>query len=204
MRTDFYFDPACPWSWITSRWLTEVAEVRDLEVRWRPFSLFIKNYVMTEPTDYYVGARQGIEFTHSLIRVIEAVRAELGDDPVGALYTEMGYRIHNNKNRDFTPHDILEAAGIDTKYAAAATDESWDEVITASMHDLFAITGEDIGVPSIVFERSEGFFGPVISPAPTGEAALALFDSMYTMAMTPGFWELKRGRTNPPMFADRP
>lgn len=204
MRTDFYFDPTCPWSWIASRWLNEVATHRDLEVRWRSFSLYIKNYVMVEASEKAQEYRPRYFAQHRNLRFIEAVRDELGDVPVKSLYVEMGSRIHHDKERDFTPSEVLESVGLDTKYAASADDESWDEVITASMEDLFEVCGNDIGVPAIVFEGEKGFFGPVISPAPTGEDALALFDAMYAMATSYGFWELKRTRLNPPIFAERP
>ena len=203
MRTDFYFDPWCPWCWITSRWLVEVAGQRDLHVRWRPFSLYLKDFEMAESGPGSEAYRVEAMFTHRLLRVIEAVRADLGDHPVGALYTEMGERIHLDRDKGFGPEEILSKLGIDTKYAAAAEDQAWDEVIVDSMKDLFAVCGTDIGVPSLVFEGKDGFFGPVISPAPTGDAAGDLFDSMYTMATTPGFWELKRDRVNPLIIADR-
>ena len=204
MRTDFYFDPICPWCWITSRWLMEVAVERDLEVRWRPFSLYIKNYVLVKPSEVAEQYRPRYFAQHRNLRVVEAVREELGDGPVESLYVEMGSRVHHDREIDFTPAEVLDAVGLDTKYAAAADDDAWDEVILASMKELFEVCGDDIGVPSIVFEGKEGFFGPVISPAPTGEDALALFDAMYAMATSYGFWELKRTRANPPVFAERP
>ncbi len=182
----------------------EVSAARDLEVRWRPFSLYIKNYVMAEASEKAQEYRPRYLAQQRNLRVIEAVRADLGDGPVESLYVEMGSRVHHDKQRDFTPSEVLEAVGLDTKYAAAADDDAWDDVILASMEDLFEVCGDDIGVPSIVFEGREGFFGPVISPAPTGKDALALFDAMYAMATSYGFWELKRTRANPPIFAERP
>ena len=199
-RVDFFFDPVCPWCWITSRWLVDVAEHRDLEINWRTFSLRIKNRDVEMDETYVNGHERGLR----ALRVVEAARSEHGESAVLPLYTELGRRYHHDKDRDADLGDVLEAAGYERALASAADDDSWDAVIEASMKDALDLVGDDVGVPIISFDGNAGFFGPVLSPAPTGEAAAQLFDSLHAMATLDGFWELKRTRTNPPMFSDRP
>jgi len=200
MKIDFYFDPLCPWCWITSRWITEVSEHRDLELRWRPFSLAIKNDA-DGSKDYHPVAEWGLRG----LRVIEAVRRELGDGAVARVYSEMGARKHNDRVELPSHADVLSALGIDPALAGAADDESWDAVIQESMDAALELAGDDVGVPTIVYEGRTAFFGPVISPAPTGEAALRLWDGLATLATTTdGFFELKRTREVGPIFGDRP
>lgn len=199
-RVDFFFDPMCRWCWITSRWLVEVSEHRDLEVSWRTFSLRIKNRDVDMDEKSVMRHELGLR----ALRVVEAARAEHGDSAVLPLYTEMGRRYHHDKDRDADLGNIVEAAGYERALASAADDKAWDAVIEASMKDALDLVGEDVGVPIISFDGSAGFFGPVLSPAPTGEAAAQLFDSLHAMATLDGFWELKRTRTNPPILADRP
>lgn len=199
-RVDFFFDPVCPWCWITSRWLVDVSERRDLDINWRTFSLRIKNRGVEMDEKYVKGHERGL----LALRVVEAARAAHGDSAVLPLYTEMGRRYHHDKDRDASLADIVRAAGFDPSLADAADDESWDAVIESSMKEALELVGDDAGVPIISFDGKAGFFGPVLSPAPTGEDAAQLFDSLHTMATLDGFWELKRTRTNPPMFAERP
>lgn len=199
-RVDFFFDPVCPWCWITSRWLVDVSERRDLDINWRTFSLRIKNRGVEMDEKYVEGHDRGLR----ALRVVEAARAEHGDTAVLPLYTEMGRRYHHDKDRDASLVDIVRAAGFDPALADAADDESWDAVIESSMKEALELVGDDAGVPIISFDGKAGFFGPVLSPAPTGEDAAQLFDSLHAMATLDGFWELKRTRTNPPMFAERP
>ena len=200
MQIDFYFDPVCPWCWITSRWITEVSEHRELDLTWRPFSLAIKNDE-DGSKDYDAVSEWGLRG----LRVIEAVRRELGDAAVARMYSEMGARKHNDRI-DFPDHaDILATLGIDSTLAEAAEDDAWDAVIEASMDNALELAGDDVGVPTIVYEGKTAFFGPVISPAPTGEAALRLWDGLATLATTTdGFFELKRTREVGPIFGERP
>ena len=200
MQIDFYFDPLCPWCWITSRWITEVSEQRDLDLTWQPFSLAIKNDTDGSKT-YGPTEEWGLRG----LRVIEAVRRRLGDAAVGRVYSEMGARKHND-GVGFPDHgDVLSVLGIDVALAEAADDESWDSVIEASMDSALELAGDDVGVPTIVYEGRTAFFGPVISPAPTGGAALRLWDSLATLATTTdGFFELKRTREVGPIFGERP
>lgn len=200
MKIDFYFDPVCPWCWITSRWLAEVAPKRPVEIRWRTFSLYVKNQGLDLPEDYWTVSGWGRE----ALRIAEAGRVWEGESFVGDLYTELGARVHNDQ--EYLPDlaECLQAIGRPADWAAAADDTQWDEAIGDSMADVLGLLGDDIGVPAIVFDGKYGYFGPVISPAPTGEAALTLFDSFATLAAQPGIWELKRERTVGPVFGPRP
>ncbi len=188
---DFYFDPICPWCWITSRWLREVAPQRDLTVRWRSFSLHVKNYEM-EGGHGKEDARGRYWQTHQALRVIEAVRMAMGDEIVDALYLEYGRRYHHDRERPVSIEDWVTSAGLDASWIFAADEPRWDATIRASMDEALRVTGPDVGVPIIVFDGVAGFFGPVVSPAPTGEAALELFDHVEYLARAPWFHELKR------------
>lgn len=200
MRIEFFFDPLCPWCWITSRWITEVSEHRNLDLTWRSFSLAIKND--PEDTKDYGPVR---EWGLRGLRIIEAARRDLGQGAVARLYSEMGARKHND-GVDLPDHgDVLATLGMDPSLLHAADDERWDEVIRASMDSALELAGDDVGVPTIVYEGRTAFFGPVISPAPTGEAALRLWDGLATLATTTeGFFELKRTREVGPIFGERP
>ena len=197
---DLYFDPICPWCWVTSRWLEEVRPLRDLDLRWRSFSLHLKNADLERSDE----ARRATMFGLRCLRVVEAVR-ELGGEPaVATFYTELGSRIHHDRDREFDLADALEGAGLDRSISQAADDETWDTTIESSMKEALALAGDDVGVPLIAFDGAAAFFGPVVSPAPTGEAAAELFDHVSALAMMPGFWELKRSRSGRPELGDRP
>ena len=195
MTLDFFFDPRCPWTWLTSRWVVEVAPLRGVPVRWRAYSLDI------DKTDPPTTAQQ-------TLRVVEAVWAQHGDEPIGRLYTEIGTRFHlqDDKSLD-AARGALEAAGLDPGFMAAADDEKWDEEIRGSMAEATEQVGDDVGVPILVFsdgERVAGIFGPVVSPTPRGEEALALWDHVVALAWSPSFYELKRSRAGSPELSLRP
>ncbi len=200
MRIDYWFDPICPWCWVTSRWLSEeVAIQRGLEINWRPISLLFKNK-MEADHPYFEPASK----TRDLLRVFLAVKDELGNEVAGGFYTAAGTMIHVEGRTDVTATGILERAGLDTKFAEAAGDETLDEVIKTEMADGIALVGEDVGTPIISYEtpsgNRQGFFGPVISKKPRGEEALALWDAVTTLSSFDAFWELKRTRTVQPEF----
>lgn len=204
-RLDFFFDPICPWCWITSRWLTEVAPHRDVDVRWRSFSLYEKNYQRNEAApESYDRISEQVSASHRALRISEAVRAVDGEAAVGDLYLELGRRIHHDGDKIPDLAEVVAAAGLDAARADAADDAAWDAVLSASMDEAIAVAGFDVGVPLLVFDGERGFFGPVISPRPTGDAALELFDAVHTLAAQPGFWELKRDRTSGPDVGARP
>jgi hypothetical protein len=197
MELDVWIDPACPWCWLTSRWIEDVAPERDLQVRWRPISLKFKNDVQPDSPFF-----EATTFTLGLLRIMERLRAEGAEDRLGELYTAVGTRIHQQGQQQFDPADALAEVGLDPSLAAAAADDSWDEVIRAHMADGLALTGDDVGTPLLGFEnrngRRVGFFGPVVSRRLPLDEALVLWDGFLAVAATDAFWELKRTRTERP------
>jgi 2-hydroxychromene-2-carboxylate isomerase len=199
MQLDFWIDPICPWCWVTSRWVNDIAPHRDVEVTWRPISLLLKNQPSPDSPWYEASV-----YTHNLLRVFEAVRAAEGDAPLGHLYTTYGEYIHHQQDRTKTAAELLAAAGLDTTYAAAFDDPSWDATIQAAMDEGLALTGNDVGTPLLAFVddrgKKVGFFGPVISRRLPLEQGLRLWDGVTAAATVDGFWELKRTRTEGPDF----
>jgi hypothetical protein len=189
---------------VTARWVVdEVAPERDLRITWKPISLLFKNEV-TEDNERY-----GVYYsTHRMLRVMESVRKSDGDDAVFPLYWEFGKRIHHDSDREAAIEDILETVGIDVSHAAAADDDSWDPIIRAAMDEGLELAGNDIGTPIIAFDNAEGdrtaYFGPVITRVPEKRHSLDLWDGLVQIASVPGFWELKRTRTERPEFGERP
>jgi len=186
---------------VTARWVVdEVAPERDLDINWRSISLFYKNNADIDSA--YFG-------THKLLRVFEAVKASEGRDASQALYWEYGRRLHHDRDRDVTPEQFLEGAGLDVGYADAADDgDAWDHVIQSEMDAGLELTGNDVGTPIIAFDNADGdrvaYFGPVITRVPDKEQSLNLWDGLITISRVPGFWELKRTRTESPDFGQRP
>ena len=195
-QVEFWFDVACPWCWMTSRWALEVSAVRGFEIKWHPFSLKILN----EGRD--MGSHAGAhERALRGMRVIEQARAEHGDAAVAELYTAMGTRIHPGGREDIDAviAEALAEAGLPATLAAAADNEAPDAVLRANTAHAMEIAGPDVGIPIISID-GVAFFGPVVTPAPTGQNALKLWDGIAAAASVPGFYELKRGRTVGPQF----
>lgn len=198
MQLDFWIDPACPWCWVTSRWVTDIAPHRDVEVRWRPISLKVKNDLGPDSPWF-----EAASYTHNLLRVMESVRAAEGDAPLGALYSVYGEHIHHRGDRSRPAGELLAEAGLSTSHADAFDDDTWDAAILASMDEGLALVGTDVGTPILGFTeggRRVGFFGPVISRRLPLDQALRLWDGVTTAATVDGFWELKRTRTEDPDF----
>jgi hypothetical protein len=204
---EFFLDPVCPFAWVTSRWVTEVQSHRDYEVAWRFISLRVINENLTADwyTDGYKAMHQAGLYG---LRVADEARLTLDNDAVGAVYTAFGTAIHKDKRiallRDDPvafAKDVLSAAGLPVGLADAALDESHDAYIRADSALALERTGQDVGTPIMTFrpgQPDEGsFFGPVISKAPRGEQALALWDAVATLATTPGLSELKRSNRAP-------
>jgi hypothetical protein len=195
MNIEFWFDPECPFCWLTSRWLNDVAPHRDLQIDWKPMSLLFKN---NPPA----GSRRSVRWgrTRDLLRVVEAVRAAGDADRIGSLYTEFGRHIHNRDELDFDVEASLEAVGLDAKFASALDDGSFDAVICESMDDGLGLTGTDVGTPIIALTTEQagrvGLFGPVMASRPEPADALELWDGFVKMIAVPGFYELKRGRAD--------
>ncbi len=184
----FWFDPTCPFTWITYRWFVEVIEPRNLEVTWRPWSLKVQNGDDT-PEEY----RDAVEASHRALRVIAAIDAKEGSEAVRRFYDERGFRTF--PSFDVPDLDeVLEAAGLDASYAEAADDASLDAVIDASMDDARALNG-GTGSPIIHLDgRDAGFFGPVVTSVPTGDDVLELWDLFVAITAIPAFHEIKRER----------
>lgn len=200
---DFWFDPICPWTWITSRWLVEAAEVRDLEIRWRPMSLAILNEGREIPPEF----KAMHDASTGLLRVVVATEDAHGQAGVDALFTALGDQMFVQGNHDFDavlPAAIAQA-GLPAELAEAATDASFDAALNESHQAGMALVGMDVGSPIISVPGPGGepvaFFGPVVSPAPKGEAAGQLWDGVIAVASTPGFYEIKRSRDAEPDYS---
>lgn len=200
-KVEFWFDPTCPWCWMTSRWIKDVEAIRDIEVKWNPFSLAVLN----EGRDLDPGYRKHIDNTWGPARVATAVVEQYGQAKVDEFYTALGEEIHHKKNKQGTYFEqAIEAAlattGLPAELAEVAFTEDYDEAMRASTRaGLDAAGGDDIGVP-LMSINGVTFFGPVMSPAPTGEEAGKVFDGAVALASYPGFFELKRPRNVGPIF----
>ncbi|MET9090555.1 DsbA family protein [Streptomyces cyaneofuscatus] len=202
---DFWFDPLCPWAWMTSRWILEVEKVRDIEVRWHVMSLAVLNEDKLDdvPEEY----RDMLENkAWGPVRVVIAAQQLHGDEVVGPLYTALGTRFHNNGEgptreaiagalKDVgLPEDLLEYADKDT----------YDTQLRASHQEGIDKVGQEVGTPVVAVPGADGeqvaFFGPVVTPAPKGEEAAKLWDGTLLVASIPGFYEIKRTRTQGPIF----
>ena len=192
-----WFDPACPWAWMTSRWLMEVEKVRDVEVSWQVMSLSVLN----DKRDLSPGYRKLMEKAWGPVRVLTAARQQHGDEVVKPLYDAMGTRIHLRKFRDYAKvvAESLEEVGLPAELAKAATQKKWDAELRRSHKSGISLVGTDVGTP-VIAVGDTAFFGPVVTPAPKGEAAGRLWDGTLLVARTPGFYELKRSRTQGPIF----
>ena len=200
-KVEFWFDPLCPWAWITSRWMLEVQKVRPVEIEWKIMSLAYLNLVQHEGDGLSAEYRTLMEKAWGPVRVCAAATAERGADILGPLYTAIGRRFHNEGRRE-DPHTINEAlaeVGLPAALARAAEDTSFDEAVRRSHHEAFDTVGLDVGTPVIRVD-GHAFFGPVISPAPKGEEAGRLFDAVRVVGATDGFFEFKRSRDRSPIF----
>lgn len=204
MNIEFWVDPGCPFCWATARWaVDEVLPHRDIDITWRPISLFLKN--RPDPDAPWYDAAK---FTHDLLRTMESVRTTDGNDGVFKLYWEYGSRIHHDKDRSFDPADALATVGLDRSHADAFDDESWDTAIREGMDVGLELVGDDVGTPIIAFDNSDGvkagYFGPIISRIPSTEKSLAMWDALVAMMDIDSFFELKRTRSEGPQPGDRP
>jgi 2-hydroxychromene-2-carboxylate isomerase len=194
---DFWFDPMCPWAWIASRWIKEVEQVRDIDVRFHVMSLTYLNEDKDVPEDYRARLADG----WGPVRICMAVAQQYGDDALDRMYTELGLLLHNQKlpRERATFEAALVAAGLPAELADAADDPGFDEAIKKSHHAGIDQVGMEVGTPIIAYQDN-ALFGPVVTPIPRGEAAGRLWDGVQLVAATPGFFELKRTRDVKPSF----
>jgi 2-hydroxychromene-2-carboxylate isomerase len=194
---EFWFDPSCPWAWMTSRWVDEVAAHRDLDVTWNVMSLAVLNEDNDVSDDYKAFFPRALKYT----RLVAAARELHGQKIVKPLYDALGSRIHPGASTD--PDEVIPGAlaevGLPADFAAYADSDEYDAQMRASHFEGINRVGQDVGTP-VIAVNDVAFFGPVISPAPKGAQALALWDGVVAAAAYDGFFEIKRTRTRGPIF----
>jgi 2-hydroxychromene-2-carboxylate isomerase len=196
-QVDLWVDPACPWAWITSRWLLEAAAVRDLDVRFHVMSLAVLNENRELSPEY----TQWLTTAYRPVRVLVAAEERHGSDVVEPLYSAMGTRRHVRQEKDWDEiiAKSLADVGLEDELASAADATDFDERLRASHAEGMDPVGYDVGTP-VIHVGDIAFFGPVVTPAPRGEDAGKLFDGVMMVAGTPGFFEIKRARIDEPTF----
>jgi predicted DsbA family dithiol-disulfide isomerase len=203
---EVFVDPSCPWAWVTSRWILEVAPQRDLQVTWRSYCLEIRDDYGVAPTVPEKLAGKVIAahaVSHRMLRVFEAARSQGGEEAVDALYTEWGrlFFVNGSAREDGILVDCIEASGLTPELIEAAEEEKWDTPIVEAMEVAYAFGGPKTQTPTIVVRADppHGFKGPVMAPAPTGDAALRMWDAVEVLSQEPGFYEITRPRVNRPL-----
>lgn len=201
-RIECFFDPGCPWTWATSRWLVAAAGARGIEVRWRNLSLGVLN----EGKELSEHLRRVLPAGAVAHRLIAALVADGRNDLIGDFYTEYGRRVHHDGVAPTVElvAEVAAASGAG-EWAAAMDDTTWDGPVAASTRLAISLAGPDVGSPILAFgEPRVAVFGPIVSPPPEGEQAQRLLDVVLLVAQCPGFYEIKRGRTGPVQLGPRP
>ncbi len=198
LTPEMWFDPICPWAWLTSRWLMEVERVRDVEVTWSVMSLAVLN----DGRDISEGYRELMAASWRPVRVITAAARQHGPAVIKPLYDAMGSRIHLGGEEDYRAviAASLDEVGLPAELIEFADSTEVDVGLRASHQRAMDLVGDDVGTP-VISVAGMAFFGPVVSPAPTGEEAGRLWDGCLLVGGTPGFFEIKRTRTVGPVFS---
>ncbi len=196
-KADFWFDPICPFAWVTSRWMGEVEKVRDVSTEWHVMSLSLLNEGRDLPEDYMERMKAAIK----PVRVIIAASELHGDKYIKPLYDAMGTRIHIGGSSDFDTviRESLEEVGLPADLAQYADSDAYDTQLHASHREGITKVGDDVGTPIVAFNGT-AFFGPVLTRIPRGEEAGRMFDGAVMLAENPAFFEIKRSRTESPQF----
>jgi protein-disulfide isomerase-like protein with CxxC motif len=194
----FWFDPICPWAWMASRWLDEVATLRGFPVEWKVMSLAVLN----EGRDLSPFYQDLMARAWAPVRVITAARLAHGREVVKPLYDAIGAHLHPGGRQDWPAvlEEALAAVGLPASLLDAADDASNDDELGREHREGMDLVGTEVGTP-VIRVGDVAFFGPVLSPAPTGEEALRLWDGVVAVASYDGFFELKRTRTREPLFS---
>ncbi|WP_423724396.1 DsbA family protein [Arthrobacter gengyunqii] len=196
-KADFWFDPICPFAWVTSRWMGEVEQVRDVSTDWHVMSLSLLNEGRDLPENYMERMKAAIK----PVRVIIAATELHGDKYIKPLYDAMGTRIHvgGNDDLDAVIRESLDEVGLPADLARYADSDEYDTQLRASHQEGISKVGDDVGTPIVAFNGT-AFFGPVLTRIPRGEEAGRMFDGAVMLAENPAFFELKRSRTESPQF----
>ena len=202
-KVDFYFDPACPWTYLASRWIRKVSAAKGIDVRYLPFSLLIKNRPLGIPDMYRAGVEYGLGVLRIVAAISDSVEAENANRITAELYARIGDAYHEQglgHSFDYLP--VLEELGV-AEFAGAASDRSWDVPIEKSMARAMEMAGEDVGVPIVAIEAAgttQGFFGPILCRIPDEEEAVELYEHFAGLAKLGCFFELKRKKASGPTF----
>jgi hypothetical protein len=203
---DFWFDPICPWTWLTSRWMLEVRKIRPVAIDWHVMSLAVLNEARLDELPERIRELMGQAWAP--VRVLMAAQASVGPDVLEPLFTALGTRYHlqQEPKTRVTIEAALREVGLPAAIADAGDTTAYDQALRESHQEGITLVGSEVGSPIIAVPGPDeahiktAFFGPVVSPAPTGDQAGRLWDGILAAASTPGFYEIKRTRTVGPIF----